>query len=179
MDASGVLDIYFRDPLKISLCDMLSFSGMRDSKSHNLLVNEAVYGDIKVAKLKCVGHVQKRLGFRLRSLKKRTGQTHLEVGKGIGGRGRLTDKTIDSLQVHYGKAIKENTYDIGAMHNAVMAIWHHTQASDDSPDHDLYLPGEHSWCGFQRDQANGTTDYSHEHPLPAAVAKAIFLHLKP
>ena len=153
--------------------------GDGDGKSHNLLVNEAVYGDIVVTKLECVGHVQKRLGFRLRSLKKRTGQSCLEDGKGIGGRGRLTDETIDSLQVYYGKAIRENTHDIGAMHNAVMAIWHHTQATDDSPDYDLCPPGEHSWCGFQRDQANGTTDYSHEHPLPAAVAKAIFLHLKP
>ena len=91
----------------------------------------------------------------------------------IGGRGRLTDKTVDSLQVYYGKAIRENTHDIGAMHNAIMAIWHHTQATDDNPDHDLCPPGEHSWCCFQRDQENGTTDYSHKHPLPAAVAKAI------
>ena len=85
----------------------------------------------------------------------------------------MTDKTIDSLQVYYGKAIRENTHDIGAMQNAVMAIWHHTQATDDNPDHDLCPPAEHLWCGFQRDQANGTTDYSHEHPLPPAVAKAI------
>ena len=172
MDAAGVLAIFQRSIENYSV-RYVEFLGDGDSKSHNLLVNEAVYGDIEVTKLECVGHVQKRLGSRLRSLKKRTGQARLEDGKGIGGRGRLTDKTIDSLQVYYGKAIRENTHDIGAMQNAVMAIWHHTQATDDNPDHDLCPPGEHSWCGFQRDQANGTTDYTHEHPLPPAVAKAI------
>lgn len=139
----------------------------------NLLVNESVYGDIDVTKLECVGHIQKRMGSRLRSLKKRTGQACLEDRKGIAGKGRLTDKAIDNLQVYYGKAIRGNTHDIGAMHNAIIAIWHHTQATNDIPDHILCPPGEHSWCGFQRDQAKGTTDYHHKHPLPAAVAKAI------
>ena len=45
------------------------------------------------------------------------------------------------------------------MQNAIMAIWHHTQATDDNPDHDLWLLGEHSWCGLPEGQAKGTTDY--------------------
>ena len=65
------------------------------------------------------------------------------------------------------------------MQNAVMAIWHHSQSTDESPDHDLCPDGENSWCGLQRDIAKGTSDYKHEHPLPKAVANAIFPHLKP
>ena len=120
-----------------------------------------------------MGHVQKRLGSRLHSLKKRTGQARLADGKGIGGRGRLTDTRIDSMQVYYGKAIRGNTHDIESMEKAVMAIWHHSRPTDDDPDHDLCPAGETSWCGYQRDKAKGTADYSHQHPLPEAVADAI------
>ena len=59
------------------------------------------------------------------------------------------------------------------MQNAVMAIWYHSQSTDESPDHDLCPAGENSWCGFQRDLAKETSDYEHEHPLPKAVANAI------
>lgn len=59
------------------------------------------------------------------------------------------------------------------MQNAVMAIWHHSQSTDESPDHDLSPTGENSWCGFQRDLAKGTSAYKHEHPLPKAVGNAI------
>ena len=105
-------------------------------------------------KWRCVGHVQKRLGSRLRSLKKRLGQTRLEDGKSIGGSGRLTKTTVDKLQVYYGKAIRNNSHDLQAMKNAVMEIWHHTHGpTDESPDHDLCPPVEDSRCGFQWDIA--------------------------
>lgn len=119
--------------------------------------------------------MQKRLGSRLWSLKKRQGTTHLADGKGIGGKGRLTDKRIDKLQVYYGKAIRQNTHDIDCMQNAVMAIWHHSKSTDEEPDHDLCPP----WCGFQRDISKGTADYVHESPIPGAVADAIYPTLKP
>ena len=59
------------------------FLGDGDSKAHKLIVEKAVYGDVEVKKLECVDHVQKRLGSRLRSLKKRAGC--LEDGKTLGG----------------------------------------------------------------------------------------------
>ena len=59
-----------------------------------------------------MGHVQRHLGSWLRSLKKVTGEASLADGKRIGGRGRVTDRTIDSMQVYCGKAIRENTHDI-------------------------------------------------------------------
>lgn len=173
MDAAGLVTILQRSVEKHGF-RYVEFLGDGDSKAHNSLAQEAVYGDITVEKLECVGHVQKRLGSRLRALKKRLGKTPLEDGKSIGGTRRLTDKRIDKLQVYYGKAIRENTHDVDAMKQAVMAIWHHTKSTDENPDHDLCPPGAYSWCGFQRDEANGTSSYQHDHPIPEAVADAIY-----
>ena len=82
-------------------------------------------------KLECVGHVQKQLGSRLRSLKKQAGR--LEDGKSLSGTGQLSEKKINKLQVYYGDAIRDNSHNLQAMQNAVMAIWHHSQTMNESP----------------------------------------------
>ena len=94
------------------------FLGDGDSKAFHQITEEDVYDDVKVSKLECVGHVQKRMGSRLQSLKKRSGKTHLDDGKPIGRRGRLTDNVIHSMQVYYGKAIRNNTHSVKAMQDA-------------------------------------------------------------
>ena len=172
MDASGCVKIFERSVEKYSL-RYVDFLGDGDSKAYNQLVESAVYGEKEINKLECVGHIQKRMGSRLRSLKKRMGKTRLADGKNIGGRGRLTDQVIDNLQVYYGKAIRNNTHSIKDMENAVMAIWHHTRSTDDDPHHELCPAGENSWCGYQRDLAKNTSTYSHQHSLPEAVADCI------
>ena len=172
MDATGLLNIFQRSVENYGM-RYVEFLGDGDSKSHKLLFQEVVYGDVEVQKLECVGHVQKQLGSLLRSLKKRLETTPLEDGKPAGGRGRLTENRIDKLQVYFGKAIRQNTHSIRAMQTAVMAIWHHDKSTDDNPDHDLWPEGENSWCGFQRDIAKGTSDYIHKNPIPEAVANVI------
>lgn len=114
------------------------------------------------------------MGSRLRSLKKRSGKTHLDDGKPIGGRGRLTDNVIDSMHVYYGKAIRNNTHSVKAMQDAIWAIWYHMQSTDENPDHSRCPVGEDSWCGFHRDVARKTSTYTTKNPLPKAVATAIF-----
>ena len=126
MDASGLLAIFQRSVEQYTM-RYTEFLGDGDSEAHKLIVEEAVYGEKQVSKLECVGHVQKRLGSRLRSLKKRMGQTRLVDGKPIRGTERLTKSKIDQLQVYYGRAIRNNTHDIQSMQDAVMAIWFHTQ----------------------------------------------------
>ncbi len=74
---------------------------------------------------------------RLGSLKKRISKTKLRDGKTLGGKGRFIDARIDSLQVCYGKAIRENVNSLQSMKNAVNAIWHHTRSTDESPHHHL------------------------------------------
>jgi len=76
-----------------------------DAKTVNHLNGEHPYGpDVKIRKHECVGHVQKRIGKRLRDAKKKT--YHDSDGKVIKlrwcGKGRLTEAVIDKLQVYYG-----------------------------------------------------------------------------
>ena len=56
-----------------------------------------------MTKKECVGHVQKRVGNQLRMLKITTGKTKLEDGKSLGGKGRLTRREIDKLQIYQSK----------------------------------------------------------------------------
>lgn len=72
--------------------------GDGDSKSFSRV--QDVYQDsgITVEKKVCIGHVQKRFGTALRKLKREN--------PGLGGKGKLTDGTIDKLQNYYGIAIQ-------------------------------------------------------------------------
>lgn len=62
------------------------------------------YGpDIVINKLECVGHVQKRMGTRLRNLKAQKKIVKLSDGKPLAGRpkGRLTNLAIQKIQTFY------------------------------------------------------------------------------
>ena len=84
------------------------------------------YGDdYVVTKEECVGHVQKRLGTALRKYKADKKGKKLSDGKGVGGRGRLTDKIIDKMQNYYGKAIRGNKGDLLGMKRSIKAIQCH------------------------------------------------------
>lgn len=65
IDATGMLSIFQRSVENYSV-RYNEFLGDGDSTAHKLIVQQAVYGDAEVKKLECVGHVQKRLGSRLR-----------------------------------------------------------------------------------------------------------------
>ena len=120
-----------------------------DSKAHSRLEEQKVYGDTKGTKLECIGDVKKD-GFSFEGYDKAFWQNKLLDGKTIVGKGQLTDKFIDSLQVYNGKAIRENTHSAAAMKTATMAIWNHVRSSDADPHHNLCPKGSTSWCGFQR-----------------------------
>jgi len=67
-----------------------SYIGDGDSKTFKGIFESRHYGeDCTVLKKEYVGHVQKRMGARLRKLKKET--------KGLGGEGKLTAKLFDEL----------------------------------------------------------------------------------
>ena len=179
MDPDGCLQIFQRSVEKHGV-RYQQFLGDGASKAHQQLIEKRVYGDVSVEKLECTSHIQKRMGSRLQSLKKRYGKRLLSDGKPIGGKGRLTDKIIDSIQVYYGKAIRNNTESIEGMQNAVMAIWNHMRSTDEEPRHLLCPKGNKSWCGYQRDIVGGKNTYQHDNPLPEAVAdeiKGIFVAL--
>ena len=72
-----------------------NYIGDGDSKCFEEVLDSKPYGsDFHIGKLKCMGHVQERIG-RLR----KTWEKKLIHAKSFGGKkGTLTDKTIDSLQ---------------------------------------------------------------------------------
>ena len=91
------------------------YYGDGDSKSFHKVKD--VYPGVSVVEYECIGHVQKRVGNRLRKLKK--------TDKGLSG---LTDSVIDKLQNYYGMAIRSirsNGNDFQGMKSTVAAVLFH------------------------------------------------------
>ena len=161
-----------------------------DSKAFSAVEN--VYGDCKVEKLDCVGHVQKRMGKHLMNLKAKT-KGKLDDGKPIGGHGRLTEVRIKRFQKYYGLAIRQNTLSkanptekevdvaVYTMKKNIIAILHHSIESQDPAKQHRFCPiGETSWCKWQQDAATGTATYKAEDCLPEVffeLLKPTFMNL--
>jgi len=112
------------------------------------------------------GHVQKRLGTRLRNLKK-------EV-KNLGGRGKLTGKLIDELSMYYGLAIRRNTDSVENMRKEIYATLYHKISTDEKPQHDRCPVGADSWCSWQKAKASHTLEiYTHKPAMPMHVFDAV------
>lgn len=133
-----------------------------DGDSKSFLSIKDTYPNVTVQKLECVGHYQKRVGTRLRKLKKTV--------KGLGGRGRLTDATVDRLQNFFGVAIRQNAGDLNGMKAATLASLFHVASSKNVNLHYPHCPtGSSSWCRYNADKANGTNLYKPGPGLPMDV----------
>lgn len=124
----------------------------------NRLNEEHPYGPgVEIIKHECVGHVQKRLGKRLRDAKKKT--YHDSEGKVLklkwGGKGRLTEVIIDRLQVYYGGAMRNHPGDNDGMEKAIWAVFYHSISTDSQPDHQYCPSRPDSWCKYNRALAVG------------------------
>ena len=170
MEIDGVRRVFGRSVKERGL-RYTKYIGDGDSKTYETIKNEKPYGDDTIIeKIECVGHVQKRLGTALRKLKTICGKQKLCDGKSIGGRGRLTKKEIDKLQVYYGLAIRRNVGNVDKMKEAIDAILRHRISTDQLHNHTNCPKGSDSWCAFQRCQGK---DYHHKNPLAKAVAVKI------
>ena len=150
----------------------LGYVGDGDTKSFDVVVESDPYPGHKITKKECVGHVQKRMGTQLPNLKQKSGKNKLSDGKTMGGRGSLTAKEIDNIQLYYGLAIRRNTGNLDGMKKDINAILKHKASTNTSHDHSLCPEGQDSWCGFQKAKANGA-QYDHKHSLPTAIIDAI------
>ena len=86
--------------------------------------------------MECVGHIQKRLGKRLRDLKKKTfvddrGQVRKMRKIKWGGKGCLTESVINSLSVYFGGAVCNFPGDMDGMFRAIWAVFHHSISDDE------------------------------------------------
>ena len=159
MESEGALTMFRRsiEKYKLRYTTLISDG---DSKTHKAICEENIYDGKDVIKLECVGHIQKRMGTGLRKLKKE---------KKLGGKGKLTDAMIDSMQTYYGKAIRENKGHVEEMQKATLAIIYHKISTDDKPQHQ-YCPGN-SWCKYKTH--TGPEAYKHKKPLPEVIGNAV------
>ena len=149
MEQSGVERIFGRSIMKNKL-RYTEYCGDGDTKCFSVVKDEGVI----VVKKECIGHVQTRVGTRLRKLKKQI--------KDLGTLG-LNDPCIDRLQSYYGIAVRSNVGDISNMKKAMYA-YHWTNC----------LNGGNSRCSFQRDKANNTNVH-----VPSYGLGKVIKHVKP
>ena len=110
------------------------------------------------------------MGTRLRKLKASLSGATLTDGKGIGGRGRLTKDQIDSIQSHYGNAIRAHKHDLVKMREAVWGIYFHKGSTDQNPAH--HFCGQK--CPWKKAEADGTlASYKHTNNIPQAVMEVV------
>ena len=152
------MEIFQRSVLKNNLI-YNEYLGDGDTSSYKEVFASNVYKDygINPIKLECVGHVQKKCGNRLRNLRKKLKGTK----NSLSGRGKLTDKTINSMQNFYELAIRQNLNNLYSMKKAVLAIvWHCCETvKGDEVRHQFCPPGSSSWCKYKKDLINGTNNY--------------------
>ena len=164
MEGTGTVQLFQRSVETRGL-KYLYFIGDGDSKTFKQVADAKPYGDDCIIKKKeCVGHVGKRMGRRLRELKKKN--------KGLGGKGKLTGKEIDKLSSYYGKAIRDHSDSVEGMQNAVWATFYHRASTKTKPQHHLCPTGPASWCDWQKAKSTGEK-YVYKPGLPADVIDAI------
>jgi len=141
-----------------------NYIGDGDSKTFQAILNLNPYGDeCPVRKSECVNHVEKRMGTRLRNIKKE---------KKLGGKGKLTDTLIKKLTKYYDLAIMRNPESVENMQRDIMATYLHSISTDKKPRHENCPSAENSWCKFRRAESLGVP-YTHPEPLHPVVAESI------
>lgn len=185
MEVSAIKEMFQRSEEKYGL-RYKYYVGDGDSKTYTGVIESQPYGeDFLIHKKECVGHVQKRMGKRLRDVVKNTTvETEIKTGKkagqkrrsrSLGGKGKLTGKTIDKLTVYYGLAITRNCDSVKKMSDAIWATLLHYKSTNEDPQHDKCPAGADSWCKYQKALATtGIEDFHHSYePFPDEVITAI------
>ncbi|GFV49484.1 uncharacterized protein TNCV_4544671 [Trichonephila clavipes] len=108
----------------------------------NYISVKDTYGKESVTQYECLGHVQKRVGARLRKLKSKN--------KNLSGKGKLTDSFIDRLQNYYGSAVRSNVGNLSGLQQNVIAALFHCSSSVEKPMHGQCPIRKDSWCYYQR-----------------------------
>ena len=165
----GVLSCLLYKPHKIIRFYRVSWSSgdFSSLSGKTQFVAAKPYVDIDPIKLECVGHVQKRMGTRLRNKVKE----HKGRGYPISGKGKLTEKVINSMQTSYGKAIRDNINNVYAMKKAIAAIYYHCCEGDEKPNEEYrhrYCPMD-SWYKFKKDLKTGENTYKKTIDLPRNI----------
>ena len=174
MESKGAIELFNSSVQKYNLCYKW-YIGDGDSSSFSEVVNARPYGNtVTIEKRECIGHVQKRIGTRCRNLRNSLKGTILSDGKRISGKGRLTDKAINTIQNHYGMAIRQNTDSIDNMKRSIIAVLYHNSDIGNEDERHKYCPrAQNSWCKWWLDILNGTRKYKKNVNLPLAIKREL------
>lgn len=112
----------------------IHFLGDDDCKSFDAVPELNTYGELTIDKLECVNHGEKRMGTRLRELRKNYKNKLFQDGKKLSGKGRLTDSVINNLQEYYDKAIRSSKI-LEEMKQLCRATFYHKASTDADPQH--------------------------------------------
>jgi len=167
MEIDAIVEMFQRSEDKHD-AKYVTYVGDGDSKTFKGILNAEPYKDLLVTKKECVGHVEKRMGTRLRNVKKNN--------KGMGGKGagKLTDKLINELTKFYGLAIRRHSDSVEEMRKEIWATFFHKSSSDENPQHQNCPEGAESWCKWQQAAANGELNqFRHDKPPLTPVQAAI------
>ena len=173
MEANGAKIIFHRSIENHGL-RYTHYIGDGDTSSFSVVSDSKPYGDIPIQKLECIGHVQKRLGTRLRNLCQKMKGNRLSDGKLLNGRGRLTEKAINTLQNYYGMAIRQNVNNVYKMKKCIWAVlFHNADIAGESVRHQFCPREIDSWCLWQSDKLTGKSTYKKKLSLDLAIKTAI------
>lgn len=174
MEVNGILDMFhsFQGTYNIRY---QQYVGDGDSSAFSTVADAKPYGpDFSIEKLECVGHVQKRMGTRLRTLKAKLGKTKLSDGKTMGSRGRLRNAGINQIELYYGLAIRRNVNSFSNMKKEVWAEFYHLASTNENPNHRLCPEPPDTWCKFKKALANNEVyDHDNHTHFPKAVMNLI------
>ena len=160
----GVFECYLSSVIERQL-RYLTYIGDGDTKSFHV-IDANPYPGFLIKKAECVGHVQKRIGTRLRKFK--NDNKELMPASYYGDKKDkavkkitfyLTQKSINRLQNYYGIAIRATCQiSVQGMRKAVGAVLFHCSESVDSASKHQFCPrSSTSWCKYQVDQVKGTS----------------------
>lgn len=176
MEVDGAKTIFQRSVPRYNV-RYTEYLGDGDSGAFKSVFDSKPYGEnVNITKLECVGHVQKRMGTRLRTLKQKSKKEKLSDGKPLCGKNRLTNAAIQKLQTFYGLAIRRNTHSLADMTKSVWATYFHVQSTNQNPTHQLCPTDETTWCKYNKSALDNTTyDHNKHFHLPEVV----MLKIKP
>lgn len=165
MEVDSIVEMFRRFDEKFGM-KYGTYIGDGHSKTYKGILDSKPYGeDFEVIKSECIGHVEKRMGSRLRGIKKR---------ERLGGKGKLTDVLINKLTKYYGLAIRRNSDSVENMKNAIMATFDHLISTNEKPMHAKCPAGAQSWCKWQVEKAAGERkEFDHPAPLHPDVQRHI------
>ncbi|KYN24381.1 hypothetical protein ALC57_04018 [Trachymyrmex cornetzi] len=173
MEVDSIMEMFLRSEENFGV-QYRNYIGDGDSKTFAGILNSNPYGDdCPVTKNECVSYVQKRMGTRLRNLRKK---------EKLGGKNRLTESLIKKLIIYYGLAIRRNVESvIEDMKNAVIATLDHYCSTHKSPRHENLSnwvpPGADSWCDWRKaEAANQLSSYKH---AARVIDKDVEKHIRP